>query len=186
MEQKISFKKLFLSTFYLSAFTFGGGYVIVPLMRNKFVNELGWLEEQEMLDITAIAQSCPGAMAVNASILVGYRLAGVPGAAVTILGTALPPLIILSLVSLCYDAFQSSVVIATILRGMRAGVAAVIVSVVIDMAAGVLKKRSALSLLMMIGAFIAAYCLRVNVVLVVLFCGAVGLVNTLLQMKKEA
>ena len=82
--------KLFYSTFCLSAFTFGGGYVIVPLMRKKFVNELEWLDEKEMLDLTAIAQSAPGAMAVNAAILVGYRLAGILGAFITILATVLP------------------------------------------------------------------------------------------------
>jgi len=63
--------KLFVSTFLLSAFTFGGGYAIISLMKKKFVDELHWLDEEEMLDYTAIAQSCPGAVAVNASILVG-------------------------------------------------------------------------------------------------------------------
>ena len=84
--------KLFSSTFCLSAFTFGGGYIIIPLMRKKFVEELHWIEEQEMLDLSAIAQSSPGAIAVNAAILVGYRIAGIPGALVTICGTILPPL----------------------------------------------------------------------------------------------
>ena len=73
-----TFGTLFLSTFKLSAFTFGGGYVIIPLMRKQFVDRLGWLEEQEMLDLTAIAQSSPGPIAVNAAILLGYRVAGVP------------------------------------------------------------------------------------------------------------
>lgn len=71
--------KLFSSTFYLSAFTFGGGFVIIPLMKKKFVDNLHWIEEEEMLDLTAIAQSSPGAIAVNASILVGYRVAGWSG-----------------------------------------------------------------------------------------------------------
>ena len=88
------YRKLFCSTFYLSAFTFGGGYVIIPLMRKKFVEQYHWIEEEEMLDLTAIAQSSPGAIAVNASILIGYRLAGLFGALVTVLGTVLPPLIL--------------------------------------------------------------------------------------------
>ena len=91
--------KLFSSTFYLSAFTFGGGYVIVPLMRKKFVEELKWIEEKEMMDMVAIAQSSPGALAVNTSIIIGYRCAGILGAFVTVLGTVLPPLIVLSIVS---------------------------------------------------------------------------------------
>ena len=103
-----TFGTLFLSTFKLSAFTFGGGYVIIPLMRKQFVDRLGWLEEQEMLALTAIAQSSPGPIAVNAAILLGYRVAGVPGAMVTMLGTVIPPLVILSVISLFYDAFRSS------------------------------------------------------------------------------
>ena len=68
--------KLFISTLYLSAFTFGGGYVIVTLMKNKFVDEYHWIEENEMLDLVAIAQSSPGAIAVNGAIVIGYKLAG--------------------------------------------------------------------------------------------------------------
>ena len=87
---------LFASTFMLSAVTFGGGYVIVPLLKRKFVDELHWIDEQEMLDMVAIAQSSPGPLAVNASIIIGYRMAGVPGALLTALGTVLPPLVIIS------------------------------------------------------------------------------------------
>ena len=78
LKQKI-FIKLFLSTFRLSACTFGGGFVMIPLMRKKFVDELHWIEEQEMMDLTTIAQCSPGAIAVNVSILVGYHVAGVLG-----------------------------------------------------------------------------------------------------------
>ena len=74
MEKK-KLWKLFLSTFYLSAFTFGGGYVIVTLLKNKFVDELHWIDEKEMLDLVAIAQSSPGAIAINGAIVVGYKLA---------------------------------------------------------------------------------------------------------------
>ena len=70
--------RLFLSTFSLSAFTLGGGFVIVPLMKRKFCDQLHWLEEEEMLNLAAIAQSSPGAVAVNAAVLAGYRIAGIP------------------------------------------------------------------------------------------------------------
>ena len=79
MKGRHRYLTLFLSTLTLSAFTFGGGYVIVSLMKRKFVDELHWLEEDEMLDMTAIAQSCPGAVAVNAAILVGNRAAACRG-----------------------------------------------------------------------------------------------------------
>lgn len=91
--------KLFVSTLYLSAFTFGGGYVIVTLMKEKFVDELHWIEEDEMLDLIAIAQSAPGAIAVNGAIVVGYKLAGLSGALVAIAATILPPFVIISAIS---------------------------------------------------------------------------------------
>ena len=95
MDKKNKYWQLFLSTFKLSACTFGGGFVIIPLMRERFVKELHWIEEEEMLDLTAIAQSSPGSIAINASILVGYNVAGIPGALITVVGAALPPLIII-------------------------------------------------------------------------------------------
>ena len=89
----------FTLTFYLSAVTFGGGFVIIPLMKKKFSDDLKWIEKDELLNLVAIAQSAPGSVAVNSSILIGYRVCGVLGALITILGTVLPPLIILSTIS---------------------------------------------------------------------------------------
>ena len=88
--------KLFISTLYLSAFTFGGGYVIVTLMKKKFVDDYHWIGENEMLDLVAIAQSSPGPIAVNGAIVVGYKLAGMPGVLVAIIGTIIPPFLIIS------------------------------------------------------------------------------------------
>jgi chromate transporter len=171
------FWKLFLSTFLLSAFTFGGGYVIVPLMRKRFVEQLGWIEEKEMLDITAIAQSSPGAMAVNASVLVGFRLAGVVGSLVTVLGTVLPPLITLTLVSLFYFKFRESEIVRKVLNGMMAGVVAVIVDVVIKMARDIVRQKEWLAILIMIAAFLVVRIFHVNLVYILLASGLVGAVS---------
>ena len=171
--------KLFTSTFYLSAFTFGGGYVIIPLMKKKFVDELGWLEEEEMLNMTAIAQSSPGGVAVNASILLGYRMAGVLGAAVTILGTVLPPLLIISLISLCYVAFRENVIVNAVLKGMQAGVAAVIADVVFTLGKGIVKEHNVVSVLVMAGAFAATFFFGVNTIFIILACGCIGALRTL-------
>lgn len=165
---------LFQSTFFLSAFTFGGGYVIVPLMKKKFVDELGWLQEEEMLNMIAIAQSTPGPMAVNASLLVGWRLLGAPGALAAIVGTVLPPLIILSVISLFYESFRHNPVVAAVLKGMMAGVCAVIFDVVISMAGRVVKTKKWLPICIMAGAFVAYFVLKVNILLVILFCGTLG------------
>lgn len=177
-KQGQKFKQLFLSTFKLSACTFGGGYVIVPLMRKKFVDDLHWIEEQEMLDFTAIAQSSPGAIAVNASILVGYRVAGVPGALLTVFGTVLPPLIIISVISLFYQAFRDNAIVNLIMDGMLCGVAAVILDVVINMAKTVLQQKRLLPLLVLIGAFVATRFLGVNIIVIILVCGIIGAVDT--------
>ena len=132
-DRRRKYRTLFLSTFQLSACTFGGGFVIIPLMRKKFVEEFHWIGEQEMMDLTAIAQASPGAIAVNASILVGYHAAGIPGAMVTVLGTVLPPLIIISAISMFYTAFRDSMIVNIFMEGMLAGVAAVICDVVMTM-----------------------------------------------------
>ncbi len=165
---------LFFSTFKISAFTFGGGFVIVPLMRKRFVEELGWLDDQEMLDLTAIAQSAPGPIAVNASILVGYRTAGVPGALVTVLGAVLPPLIILTILSFLYDRIRENRFVDMALTGMMAGVAAVLCDVVISLVQGIAKQRRWFPLLILTGAFLAIRVLHINIMLVLAVCGLIG------------
>jgi len=166
--------KLFLSTFTLSAFTFGGGYVIVPLMQKKFVNKLKWIDKDEMLDLVAIGQSAPGPLAINTSILVGYRMAGIPGAFLTILGTVLPPLITITIISYFYIAFRDNKYINALLIGMKAGVAAVIADVVVGMASKIIKTKRLISIIVMVAAFIAATFLNVNIVVILLICGALG------------
>ena len=143
MESKCRvLQKLFLSTLYLSAFTFGGGYVIVTLMKKKFVDEYHWIEENEMLDLVAIAQSSPGPIAVNGAIVVGYKLAGMVGVLVSIIGTIIPPFLIISVISVCYQAFRDNFFVSQMLEGMQAGVGAVIASVTYEMGAGVVKGKS--------------------------------------------
>ena len=178
------FWTLFISTFTLSAFTFGGGYVIVPLMRKKFVETLGWIDEEELLDLIAIAQSAPGPIAVNSSIIIGYRLAGIPGALVTTFGTVLPPMVILSVISQFYTAFRDNVVVSLVLKGMGIGVAAVIVDVVYTMAKGVVKTKDALWIIVMCVALVVALFTSLNVVFVILACGVVGAINVIVRDKK--
>ena len=177
--------KIFISTLYLSAFTFGGGYVIVTLMKKKFVDEYHWIGEDEMLDLVAIAQSSPGAIAVNGAIVVGYKLVGIPGALVAILGTILPPFVIIAAISVCYNVFRSNFFVAQMLSGMQAGVGAVIASVTYDMGAPIVKEKDPMSLVIMLGAFLAACILEINVVYIVIVCGLIGLVRTLLSANRN-
>ena len=176
---------LFKSMFMLSACTFGGGFVIVSLMKEKYVEELKWLEEDEMLDVTAITQSAPGPLPVNASVIIGYRMAGVVGSLVAVLGTILPPMIIISIISLFYDQFRTNKYIAVALQVMRAGVAAVIFDVVINLAKNVCKTKRILYILMMIAAFICTCVLKVSAMIVILVCLGIGIVDLLIETKKK-
>ena len=177
-------KKLFFSTLYISAFTFGGGFVIITFMKRKFVDELHWIDEDEMLDLVAIAQSAPGAIAVNGAIVVGYKLAGVTGLLTAVLGTVLPPFLILSVISVCYEAFRSMTLIALMLEGMQAGVGAVIASVVWDMGSGITKEKDMVSILVMIAAFAVSMIFNINVIFIILAAGILGFVRTMLQRRR--
>lgn len=172
--------KLFTITLTMSASTFGGGFVIVSMLRQQFVEKLGWLSEEEMLDLTAIAQSSPGALGVNAAIVVGYRLRRFWGSAVCALGAVLPPLVIISVLSLFYNQFRDNPIVALALQSMRAGVAAVICGVVLDLAKNVLRTRSALWILLMAGAFAAACFFGVSAIVIIFVCGGIGLARALM------
>ena len=182
-QQKKILWKIFISTLYLSAFTFGGGYVIVSLMKKKFVDELHWVEEKEMLDLVAIAQSSPGAIAINGAIVVGYKLAGIAGVLVSIIGTVIPPFVIIALLSVCYNAFRTNELVSQMLEGMQAGVGAVIASVTYEMGAGIVKEKDGISLLIMAGAFVASCVFEVNVVYIVIICGLLGVLRTCMSRK---
>jgi chromate transporter len=154
-------------------------------MKKKFVDECHWIEEDEMLDLVAIAQSSPGAIAVNGAIVVGYKLAGLAGALVAIVGTVIPPFLIISLISVFYNAFRENYIIAQLLEGMQAGVGAVIAAVVFDMGEGVVRGKNAGSIIIMLGAFIAACIFSINVVYIVIVCLLIGVVRTLINERRN-
>lgn len=180
MNKKMLFK-LFITNFYLSAFTFGGGYVIVTLMKNKYVDELNWIEEKEMLDLVAIGQSAPGPIAVNGAIIIGFKLAGIKGAFVSMLATIIPPFLIISLVSLFYEAFKSNEVISQILFGMQMAIGAIIASVTYDMARGIVVEGEKALVIIMIIAFGLTYIYNVSVVYLVIGCGLIGAIQSILR-----
>lgn len=158
--------------------------MIVPLMQKRFVNELKWIDEEEMLDLVAIAQSAPGPIAVNASIIIGYRMAGIRGALLSVLGTSLPPLIIITIVSYFYLAFRDNPIVNAVLFGMQAGVAAVIANVVITMVSGITKDKKILPIVVMVLSFLAAAFTSINIVVILFICGAIGAYTTYKESQK--
>lgn len=130
-----------------------------------------------MLDLVAIGQSSPGPIAVNTSILVGYQSAGVLGALCSITGTVLPPLIIITIISLFYEAFKSNIIINSALKGMQAGVAAVIFDAVYKMVLDIVKQKRLSQVIVMIIAFIVAYVFNINVALIIIIAALIGVIK---------
>lgn len=178
-------RKIFFETLYLSTFTFGGGYVIVSLLKKKFVDDLHWIDDDEMLDLVAIAQSSPGAIAVNGAIVLGEDLAGFPGAICAVLGAILPPFVIIGLISVFYNIFKENFIFEALLTGMGAGVAAVVISVALDMGSDVVKSKDSINLLIMILAFIANYFFNVNVIWIIIAAVMIGVIRALTSRKGE-
>lgn len=174
--------KLFKSTFLISGFTIGGGFVIIPLLKAKFVDEYHWIDDKEALNLVAIAQSSPGVVAANSAVSLGYSIAGIKGALVALGATILPPLITLSLISCAYDAFASNPYIQLVLKGMQCGATAIIMNVVYGLLSKELKKRLLLPLLIILGTFIANYCFHINLMYAILADALLGLL--LLRDKK--
>ena len=176
---------MFTAMLYISAFTFGGGFVIATFMKKKFVDEFGWIDEEEMLDLIALAQSSPGAIAVNVAILVGWRVWGFVGMLTAILATILPPMLILSVVSYFYAAFAASRIVALFLKGMQAGVAAILLDVILGLAEKVLKTKSPLHMLIMAAAFVAVAVFDVNVIWIIVAALLIGMASAVI-LRKEA
>lgn len=168
--------KLFQSTFLISAFTVGGGFVIIPLLRAKYVDEYGWLDDKETLNLVSIAQSMPGVVAVNAAIILGYRMAGLRGALTALAATILPPLVTLSVISCAYDWFATNPYVRYALKGMQCGATALIVNVAIDFLQKQWRKKLLWPLAIIVGIFVANFFFGVNIMLLVVIDGLLGLV----------
>ena len=116
----------FKTFFKIGIFTLGGGYAMIPLIEEEVVNRHRWVEKEEMLDLIAIAQSCPGVFAINIAIFIGYKLNKVRGALATTLGTALPSFLIILVIAMFFHQFEDNRVVAAMFRGIRPAVVALI------------------------------------------------------------
>ncbi len=168
---------IFLKTFFISAFTFGGGYIVIPMIRKYFVEELKTITEEELVDMAAVSQSSPGAIAVNLAVLVAHKTGGPVGALLAAIGTTLPPLIILSVISGYYSVFRDNSLISAVLKGMEAGVAATIVDLIITMTGNLLKERDWFLVMLAPLTFIASFVFKINVFLIILVCAVLSLLK---------
>ena len=177
--------KLFLNMLYISAFTFGGGFVIVTLMKKRFVDKYGWIDEKEMLDITSAAQSTPGAIAVNAAVIVGKKLGGAAGILSVVLGTVIPPVAIISIISLFYGAFADNTYVSLLLKGMSAGVAAVILDVVCSLCTDFVKNKKIFDICIILLSFVLVFFLDVNVIIIIAAAVIMGTAGVIMKKRKD-
>ncbi|MCC0673589.1 chromate transporter [Clostridioides sp. ES-S-0145-01] len=170
---------------FISAFTFGGGYVVVPMIKKYYVMDKKIFSESELVEMATIAQSSPGAIAINLSILASKRTAGFIGVIISCICSIIPPIVILGLVSRWYVAFSSNIYIIAILKGMQACVAALIVDLTIDMYKMILNEKSMLLNLLVPFSFIACTFLKINVILVLLLSCLICLFAIYIQLRKK-
>ena len=161
---------LFAVNLFISAFTFGGGYVVVPMVRRYFVWKKRYFTEEELMNMAAVAQSSPGAIAINLSALAGYRTAGFAGVVISCIAAVLPTLVILGIISAFYKIFIANAVVAAVLKGMEAGVVAIMVDLIIDMCGMIFKEKSVFLSLMIPAAFLANFIFHVNAICILLVC----------------
>lgn len=124
---------MFATFFKIGAFTIGGGYAMLPLIENEVVDKKKWVDKEEYLDMLALAQSAPGPIAVNTSVFVGYKIAGIPGVFATTLGSVLPSFLIILFVAIFFRGIRDNYIIEKIFKGIRPAVVALIAAPVIGM-----------------------------------------------------
>lgn len=125
--------KMFLIFFKIGAFTFGGGYAMIPIIQNEIVNKYKWIDEDEFLDALSLTQASPGPVAVNTSIYVGYKLRKIPGALVCTLGTVLPSFIIISIIARFFTQFRGNEIIEKVFMGVRPAIVSLILAAVVKL-----------------------------------------------------
>lgn len=169
---------LFCTFFKIGAFTFGGGYAMIPIIQKEAVEKHNWVTDDDVLDIIAIAESTPGPISVNSATFIGYRVAGVLGAACATFGLILPPFVIISLISLVLEAFRTNRVVSYAFFGIRAGVLALVLKAWFTM----YKKapKDAVSYVIAGLAFVAVALFDISVIYVVIGCAIIGLVSSVI------
>ena len=163
---------IFLSIFKIGAFTFGGGYAMIPLIEQEVVNNKKWLNKDEFMDVLVVAQSLPGAMAINASIFLGYRIAGILGAISALIAVILPSFIIIILIAAFFMQFRNNYYVNAAFMGITAAVPMLVLVGAISLAKGIPKNlRSFITILI---SLIALIFFHINPVVVIIVSGVYG------------
>ena len=176
--------QVFFSFFRIGAFTFGGGYAMIPLIQNEAVEKRHWVTDDDILEIIAIAESTPGPIAINSATFVGYKAAGVFGSVCATLGVVIPSFVLILAISAVLQQFNSYPVVQYAFMGIRAGVLALLVKALWTM----FKKspKGWFSYIMMAVAFILTAIFHINVIIVIIGCSIAGVVSSCYLKRREA
>ena len=164
--------ELFISIFKIGAFTFGGGYAMIPLIEEEVVNNKGWLSKEEFVDILIVAQSLPGALAVNTSIFLGYKISGILGAITALMAVILPSFFIILIIAIFFMQFRNHYYINAAFQGITAAVPMLVLVGAISLSKGLSKNLR--TILTIIIALIALMFFNIHPVLVVVISGVYG------------
>lgn len=168
----------------IGAFTFGGGYAMIPLIQREVVDKHGWITAEDILDIFAIAESTPGVIAVNTATFVGYKIGGIVGAVMATLGVVLPSFAVISVISLFILQFKALKWVSYAFEGVRAAVVVLILNAALSL--NKVNKRSAFNLIVTLTAFCLSLVLGLNVIFILLGAVAAGLLYCLVLQKDAA
>lgn len=173
---------LFLTFLKIGAFTFGGGYAMIPIIEKEMVEKHKWIKSEDILDIFAIAESTPGPIAINSATFIGYKIGGVFGSFCATFGVVLPSFVIISIISLVLREFSDIKAVQYAFNGIRAGVLALIIKALVSM----YKKapKGLFSYILMGASFILAAFTDINVIFVIIGCGLAGLFNSLILKRR--
>ena len=175
--------QLFLTFFKIGAFTFGGGYAMIPLIQKEVTDKKKWLTEDDILEVVAIAETTPGPIAVNAATFVGYRVSGVLGSIVSTLGVVLPSFVIITLIAFALNQYMSYQIVQNAFWGIRIAVLALIVKAFISMA----KKcpRNIVSYIVAIVSFVAVVFFDINVMIIIIISAIAGIVYQAVERSRK-
>lgn len=179
---------LFLTMLKIGAFTFGGGYAMISLLQNEFVEKKKWMEKEEFLDMVAIAESTPGPIAINSATYIGYKVAGFWGSAFATLGVCIPSFVIIYVISLFLDAFLTFKLVACAFRGIQACVVYLILSAGIKMFKGVKKtpfNLTIITVVLLCSTLFSIFSVKFSNIYFILICGTIGYFASLIKNARE-
>jgi chromate transporter len=166
---------MFISFFKIGAFTFGGGYAMIPLIEKEVVDNRKWINKEDFLDILVISQSFPGVLAVNSSVFIGYKISGIIGAITALLGVVLPSFFIILLIATFFVQFRSNPFIELIFKGISGAVPVLVLVAVISLSKSV--EKTTKNIIIVALTVVAISIFKVNPVIVIILSGLYGIIS---------